>query len=465
MCGVLATVGADRATFDRAFALIEHRGVRHRVYDCPKGVLVGHARLPIVGLDDAYDQPFHVENWTAGYVGEILDFRDHEPDAECDLGLVARTWAAHGPAGFRRFDGFWSVVAVDQMTGDIHALVDYLAQKPLYCRSDRAVAAAASEPDAVAALAPVTPDEIYFAAVVKWGYCPETWRTPYREVWRALPGQHVVLRRGQPTERHSVDGLSPRAATPEMLKAEVELAVRRRVLSSDVPVACLVSGGLDSAIVYTVAKRYGDVVPYHVENGEAEWAQKVVGERGAHYCDPTAMYALEAEATGCDEGPVERALRYFGEPVDLGSLIPQVTLSDAIGNRGGERVCLSGDGADELFGGYARAERYDSQKSDVFHELVGWHLPRLDRVMMRNRVEVRSPFLSRRVAEMALALARPERTGKKVLRDLFRGDLPEGVADRPKRALRTATIEVNREANSKMLVDKFRAARWPAGEP
>ena len=73
--------------------------------------------------------------------------------------------------------------------------------------------------------------------------------------------------------------------------------------------------------------------------------------------------------------------------------------------------------------------------------------------MMRNRVEVRSPFLSRRVAEMALALARPERTGKKVLRDLFRGDLPEGVADRPKRALRTATIEVNREANSTMLVD------------
>jgi asparagine synthetase B (glutamine-hydrolysing) len=119
-------------------------------------------------------------------------------------------------------------------------------------------------------------------------------------------------------------------------------------------------------------------------------------------------------------------------------------------------VCLTGDGADEFFGGYGRSQRYDSQASDVWHELVCWHLPRLDRVMMRNRIEVRSPFLARRVAGMALALPRRLRTDKAVLRDLFRNDLPPGVADVPKRPLRMANVEADREGWSLQLIEEFR---------
>jgi asparagine synthetase B (glutamine-hydrolysing) len=206
----------------------------------------------------------------------------------------------------------------------------------------------------------------------------------------------------------------------------------------------LVSGGLDSAIVYALAKRHGDVVPYHVENDETAAAQRVVGERGARVFRHKDIM-------------VEEALAYHQEPIDLGSLLPQVALSKVVE----ERVCLVGDGADEFFSGYGRAQRYDSQWSDVYHELVAFHLPRLDRVMMRNRVETRSPFLARRVAEIALALPWEVRRGKKILRDLFREDLPAGVADAPKRPLRTAEVERDREGWSKMLVDKFRSERWP----
>jgi asparagine synthetase B (glutamine-hydrolysing) len=279
---------------------------------------------------------------------------------------------------------------------------------------------------------------------VKWGYCPETWRTPYWEVRKTLPGEHVELRRFERPARRRVDTIAPVvAANPDELKIAIEEAARHRATSSDVPVACLVSGGLDSAIAYTLASRHADVSAYHVENGERDEAEKVVG-RGVSIVDPG--YAT-----------VDLALSWMQEPVDLGSLLPQVALSRVVA----ERVCLTGDGADELFGGYGRAQRYDSQASDVWHELVAWHLPRLDRVMMRNRIEVRTPFLARRVVEMALGLPRELRTGKRVIRDLFRGDLPRGIADTPKRPLRTPVVEGDREGWSRTLVEKFRRVRWP----
>jgi asparagine synthetase B (glutamine-hydrolysing) len=138
-------------------------------------------------------------------------------------------------------------------------------------------------------------------------------------------------------------------------------------------------------------------------------------------------------------------------------LRPQIALARAIGDK--QTVCLTGDGADEGFGGYGRAMRYDSQGSDLFHELPAWHLVRLDRVMMRHRIEVRSPFLARQVVQIALGLPYEERRNKKILRDLFRDDLPPEIADQPKKPLR---IEEDREERSQNLVRLFRQkdATW-----
>jgi len=436
VCGVVV---APSWHVEHAMANLMHRGIRSRIILSDR-VSVGHVRLPIVGLAEEYDQPYEDTQWVVAFVGEILDYKDWST-YDCDFPLVTETWTSEGPEGFRKFDGFWSVIAYSKVTHQVHLLVDYLAQKPLYYRTD--ILAAASEPDAVACLEPVTPDEVYLSAVVKWGYCPETWRTPYQEVRKTRPGEHVILEGDECARCELVDILEPLPVNLAGLKSEIIEATKRRVLSSDVPVAALVSGGLDSAIVYTLAKRFGDVRAYHVENDETLAAAAVIGS-GKHslldYKDVT----------------LPRALEVMQEPLDLGSLLPQLAVSDAIARAGKERVCLTGDGADELFGGYGRAARYDSQWSDVFHELVAWHLPRLDRVMMRNLVEVRSPFLARDVVEAALGLPWAERRDKRVLRELFREDLPAGVADRPKKALRTPAVEKDREKNSKLLVDLFR---------
>lgn len=445
MCGIFASLGhsGPPAGPDK----IQHRGIRTSCAESTYGRM-WHSRLPIVGLGQEWDQPVKRGRWTIGFVGEVLNFRDFKPDAQCDLEVVADAWVEH-PRRFREFDGFWSIVALDEYSETIHILVDYLAQKPVYYRDDAWATAAASEPDALAVLGRVTPDEVYFSSVMKWGYCPETWRTPYAEIFKTEPGEHTIVRPNGRSTSKIVDPLCPRQSVlPAYVKAEIEEAVERRVLSSDVPVAALVSGGLDSAITYTLAQRHGDVQPYHVDNDEEEEAKRVVGEDG------------KIIFRGSDRPHVDKKLKYMQEPIDLGSLGPQVVLSDAIGQAGRERVCLTGDGADEFFGGYSRASRYDSQQSDVFHELVAWHLPRLDRVMMRNRIEVRSPFLARGVAEAALGLPWQLRQDKKVLRDLFRDDLPRGVADTPKKPLKLPEFDVDPEIERRVLVGRFRQQWW-----
>lgn len=456
MCGVVVALGHVDIT--EPMRRLAHRGIRSKVVQSYAGV-VGHVRLPIVGLGEDHDQPMQKDRWTIGFVGELLDFRDGHPAAECDAEVVRDTWVSDGPYGFRQHDGFWGIAALDDNRGRLHVLTDYLGQKPMYYRAD--LPSAASEPDALLPFGPVTVDKIYMSSVVKWGYCPELERTPYCEIKHVLPGEYVVLDYDGVVKREIIDPLQPLPYSTAFLQDEMEAAVRRRVLSADVPTACLVSGGVDSAIVYTLAKRYGRPVPYFVE-GELDdkdyWKalQVVTGPISAfspsdHFRPMSVpnlrrMHWLEMNSVCLEEG-----LDIMQEPIDLGSLRPQIALSGVVE----ERVCLTGDGADELFGGYGRSMRYDSQYSDVFQELPAWHMPRLDRVMMKHRIEVRSPFLARKVAGMALSLPHELRKDKNFLRAAFRGIVPPGIADTPKKALRTPEIAHDREYYSKILVDKF----------
>ncbi len=444
MCGVVGTLGKnsiDRAL--RGVELISYRGIRSRVKGDQNGA-IGHVRLPIVGTGEEYDQPVCLSGYYLGFVGEILDFRDRDPEAECDLDLVVQTTIQEGPEGFKKFDGFWSVVVYDSRAKRLHGFVDYLDQKPLYFRHDRHLSMIASELDCIADQALTSLDEVYLSSVCKWGYCPEGWRTPYREIQKLLPGEYVCLQRGIPARTARIDVLKAVSVDASTLRKEIEEAVRRRVVASDVPLACLVSGGLDSSIVYKLSQRYrdcADIRVYHVENNESE------------ACDLVAPEAFRLDSNHID---LIKALLIMQEPLDLGSLIPQVALAEAIDNKGGERVCLTGDGADEFFGGYGRSKRYDSQASDVWQELISWHLPRLDRVMMRYQIEVRSPFLARGVASAALALGRQLRIDKKILRDLFSDLLPKEILHSEKKPLRTQEVENDREKRSIELVKMFR---------
>lgn len=435
MCGIVIALGDDRGAMDAAVWSIRHRGMRRS--NVRAGCFrLGRVRLPILGLSDEYDEPYRREGWTINYAGEVVNFRDFLPSARCDVEVLGQMLVDLGPGVFKSFDGFWSVMAVSPNGKTAVVLTDFLAKKPLYYRVDGA-AAAASEIRALAAFGPLTADPIYFSSVRKWGYHVGD-RTWAREVRKLPAGAALMIDAMEGTSLlPGVDVVEPDPFVN--LKGEIELAVRRRVLASDVPVAMLLSGGLDSSIIYRLAKGLrSDLRVYHADNGEEEFLNLL---------DVTEPSFAAGEA----HADTETILRANEGPVDLGSVWPQYALGQVVR----EDVALSGDGADELFGGYRRATDYDSQGSDVFEELVHYHLPRLDKLMMAGTVELRSPFLARRVVAGALALPREDRIGKRFLKRAFADELPREIVERPKMPLKTRAVIDGGVERRRYLCDRF----------
>src|SRR5678816_3735900 len=121
MCGWIASLTGDVTP---GLERMLHRGIRSQAMTYGRGS-VGHVRLPIVGVGEEWDQPVQEGNQCYLYAGEVLDFRERDPEAQCDLPLVIKTWKDKGPDGFKCFDGFWSVAVVDRHHQTLHISVSY----------------------------------------------------------------------------------------------------------------------------------------------------------------------------------------------------------------------------------------------------------------------------------------------------------------------------------------------------
>lgn len=445
MCGLVVFLDNSRidnpdTAMQAALRSISHRGKPGRQGSWTDGyVTLGHVRLPIRGLGKEYDQPMHGRNWVGLFVGE--SFTTNGPNDSLEM-LTEFYEHMNDVRYLTKHDGFWAMVLHDRRAGLTHVLVDHLSIKPLYFDTASGVISTELRP-----LVAVDPhpalDFHYLSNVRKWGYDP-SFRTPYESIRRLKPGCCYTFQGTRPIRVQEYFPLTPNPTLDP--KECIEEAVKRRMLS-DVPIAVLCSGGLDSTIVTQLALKYrDDLTVYHIQNQEDT-------NYFCHIDFPTATEVRIIDINGCDDR-LEEALDATEEPVDLGSVLPQFLLAHAL-KHDGFNVVLTGDGADELFGGYKRALDYDSQYSDVFSELVHYHLPRLDKVMMSATVELRSPFLAPRVVSSALALPWHRRTQKQVLKEAFRGIVPKSILERDKLPLKSQHVRFGGEKYRNWVVDRF----------
>jgi asparagine synthase (glutamine-hydrolysing) len=390
MCGLAASL--DTAGRNRV-ALWARRYMRHRgpdgegaVVRPEAGLVLEHCRLAIIDPQNPdANQPFSDPSgrWIIVYNGELFNFRELRADLQrrgvnfrtnSDTEVLLQTLVVNGSASLPSLRGMFSFVLWDNERRELFAARDHIGVKPLYYTFANGLFVAASELRTIAAHPLVRP-KLDPAAVVEYlafGYVSGE-RTLLEGI-RKLPGGHALrVRDGRVDVFEYWDALPPTAvndgAFDTQLLEQLEAAVVASLVS-DVPISMMLSGGLDSSAIAAIAARHinpDDLTAYSVAFGGAEDESEV------------------AARLACDLGLPHREIRLAQEDVraefdvwldrlDVPTANPTWIAVSAIARavrQDGVKVLLSGDGGDELLGGYNRWMTYLR-----FHDVVWSRIPR-----------------------------------------------------------------------------------------
>ena len=378
MCGIAGFNWSDEATARAMAAALHHRGPDQSGVRIDGSVSLAHARLSIIDLSERGRQPIGTEDGTLWLVvnGEIYNYRElrtelegrHVFSSSTDTEVILHAYEEWGTDAFRRFNGMWAFCLYDVRAGRLVLCRDRAGKKPLYYHHAAGRFVFASELKAVL-LAPGFERRVSREAVDLYfslGYVPSPWSI-FEGIAKVEPRQFLVydlkadsLSKSRFYEIPSVAPSRSRARLVREGRALLRDAVRLR-LAADVPVGAFLSGGLDSSAVVATMAETTDPERLHTFS---------IGFEGKY--DETAFMEIVRKAFRTRhhhrvfaEADFERTFdefaRFYDEPFDDAACFPTLDLSELA--RRSVTVCLSGDGGDEIFGGYRSHRRAVRQAS------------------------------------------------------------------------------------------------------
>ena len=356
MCGILGIVGRPRAEALDAVELLRHRGPDGEGRWVGERAGLAMRRLAIIDLETG-DQPVSNERGDVVAIvnGELYNYRELRAELEAkghvfrgagDVEIVPHLYEEHGERFLEHLRGMFALALWDETNERLLLARDRFGIKPLYVADTADGLAFASELAPLVALGASTePDAEAIADYLVLGYVPGA-RTGITGARKLGPASLLVHEDGATREERWWTP-EPRAHPLEETLAE---AVRLH-LRSDVPLAVLLSGGLDSSLIASLAAAELDEPLRTFTVGfddaaydEREPARAVARAIGSEHRE------LLVETNVADDLP-EIAAR-LEQPVADAAAIPLWYLCRAVAAE--VKVALAGDGGDEVFGGYSR---------------------------------------------------------------------------------------------------------------
>jgi asparagine synthase (glutamine-hydrolysing) len=450
MCGILAILEIKRdaeALRERALGLA--RRLRHRgpdwsgVYADERAVLA-HERLSIVDVEHGA-QPLTNEagDLVLAVNGEIYNHQELEASLEpshpfktaSDCEVILPLYDRRGPAFLNALNGIFAFVLYDRRAGTWLVARDPIGVCPLYTGRD-------------------AQGNLYVSSELK----------AIHDVCRTFedfpPGHYQTAGMDRPAQYYqpawrSYEAVAQAPLSLTALRESLEAAVRRQLMC-DVPYGVLVSGGLDSSIIAAITQR---LAPNRVEDDgrSAAWWPRVhsfsIGLEGSPDLAAAARVAASlgtvhhAFRITAQEGlDALRDVIYHIETYDVTSIrasVPMYLMARRI-KAMGIKMVLSGEGADEVFGGYLYFHKAPNARAFHDETVLKLDLLHLYDCLRANKstaawgVEARVPFLDRAFLDVAMAftpaekLIVPGRMEKHVLRQAFAGYLPPDILWRQK---------------------------------
>jgi len=385
MCGIcgFVTTGAggdhDRADLRRMTDALVHRGPDDEGHHFQGPAALGSRRLSIIDLEGGH-QPIGNEDGTVwiAFNGEIFNYRElrndllsrgHRFSTASDTEVVVHLYEEYGPQCAERLRGMFAFAIWDDPRGILVLARDRLGIKPLYYGEGGGRFAFASELTSLRLALPGSPelDPQALDEYVTLGYVPSP-RTILAGFHKLPPAHVLEWTRGRTrlhrywAVRYDTNEHHTEAAATDRLRAHLEDAVRAWMIS-DVPVGAFLSGGLDSS---TVTALMGRATRERVKTFSIGFDDPAYNELG-YARQAAAQCGTDHHEVVLDDGEILRLpeLAWFlDEPMADDSTIPMFAVSRLA--RQHVKVVLSGDGGDELFGGYVWTTR------DQFRRTASW---------------------------------------------------------------------------------------------
>ncbi|MFD7337884.1 asparagine synthase (glutamine-hydrolyzing) [Streptomyces violascens] len=404
MCGITGWIdfdrdlGKERAVVSAMTETLAPRGPDAKGLWMGRHAGLGHRRLAVIDPAGGR-QPMEADGAVLTYSGEVYNFRElrsqlelkgHRFRTRSDTEVVLRGYLEWGDRVAERLNGMYAFAVWDTRTEELLLVRDRMGVKPLfYCQLPDEGLVFGSEPKAVLAH-PRTPravDADALREIFTIVQTPE--RSLYKDLHEVRPGQVVRFgRRGLIKRRYwtleareHTDDLDTTIATVRGLLEDIV----ERQLVADVPVCSLLSGGLDSSAITALAVQHGDLRSFAVDfDGHADhfeddgmrgsadgpYVQDVVRHLGPAHTD--IVLGTAGLAAASLRQSVVRAWEYPQFSGDMNTSLQ--LLFQAI--REHSTVALSGESADEVFGGYAWFHLPEAVNAATFPWLV---------VMMRHQ--------------------------------------------------------------------------------
>lgn len=387
MCGIAGIYAPGRVlkadAVEPLLTSLAHRGPDDRGVEVLAGqaLVFGHLRLAILDLSPLGHQPMATPDrrtWIV-YNGEVYNFREVRRDlqalgwqfrSESDTEVILAAYRQWGLDAIQRFCGMFAFALWDDTQQVLHLCRDRFGVKPLYYSLRGGTLAFASESKALNQTGHTARlvDPVSVAEFLQYGYisAPRSIFSDVRAVPPATvitfdlslrPREHQFWRARDLYDGEPATALRKElAALPEeQLLDRMEIALQRAFeyrMVADVPVGLFLSGGIDSSLVATLLTRRSGfkLNTYTIGYGDSEfdetpYAREVARVLGAEHIEFPVSPQLAVDTVAEIPGIAD-------EPIGDSSLVPTLLVSRLA--RQHVKVALSADGADELFGGYAR---------------------------------------------------------------------------------------------------------------
>jgi asparagine synthase (glutamine-hydrolysing) len=373
MCGICGVINrtkpVKKETIQKMCALLKHRGPDEEGFYMSNEIGLGHVRLSIIDLSSG-QQPIFNEDKTKCIIfnGEIYNYQELEPDlkrkghiftTKSDTEVILHLYEDLGPKCLEHLRGMFAFAIYDLEKKEIFLARDRVGKKPLFYSINREAFAFASELKSIL----INPDferEIDYTSIYK--YLSYSWipapNTIMKNVFKLEPGNYLKYdfhEHKYKIEKYWELGYDKKnnhseKEAIENIKYLFNESVKIR-LHSDVPLGCLLSGGIDSAAVTSYMRRNieGDLHTFTIGFDEKEYSEienaRIISNK---FNTNHEEYIVKPDAIKI----LPKLVWYFDEPFGDSSAIPSYYVSKIARKK--VKVILNGDGGDESFFGYTR---------------------------------------------------------------------------------------------------------------